>query len=138
MTTRTYLGRCHCGAVRYEVDVDLSEGTGRCNCTFCTKSGWWGVNVKPNAFRLLSGADNLTEYSRHEHVRKPFCKTCGMRAFGWGNIPAIGGEHYFVNLNCLEDVDLDGVKVTHLNGRNNTWAPVTETTHADPYATAAA
>jgi hypothetical protein len=74
--------------------MDLGTGTTRCNCTFCTKAGWWGCLVKPGAFRLLSGSESL------------FCKVCGIRSFGHGDIPELGGSYYSVNLNCLDGVDL--------------------------------
>jgi hypothetical protein len=126
--TKTFHGSCHCGAVRYEVDLDLSTPTSRCNCSICTKTSMWGVIVKPEAFRVLSGEDNLSDYQRGPKVGHfLFCKTCGVRSFGRGDAPWVGGPYVSINLNCLDGVDLDEVIVNHYDGRNNSWStPRTE------------
>jgi hypothetical protein len=101
----------------------------RCNCSICTKLSTAGIIVKPNAFRLLSGEDSVTDYHRGEHpVHHPFCKHCGVHAFGRGNIPEIGGEYVSINANCLDDVDLANVKVSYWDGRHDNWQSGTRDT----------
>ncbi|SEL87994.1 Uncharacterized conserved protein [Stigmatella aurantiaca] len=131
---QTYKGSCHCGAVRLEVTFDVSAGTSRCNCTFCTKGAWWGIHVKPDAFRLLSGQEVLRTYSRSAQGVSPrFCGVCGNGLFGYGDVPELGGAFCAVNLHCLDDVDLTGIQVTYLDGRHDTWATLAVAPYVSPF-----
>ena len=122
---RTYKRSCHCGAVRFETDLDLSAGTGKCNCSICTKRRNWSAQVKPEDFRLISGADNLIDYqfgTMSGHHR--FCKTCGVASFGDGYVEQIGGAYCSISLACLDDLDpteLAEAPVKYADGRNNKW-----------------
>jgi hypothetical protein len=134
MSMKTYHGSCHCGAVRFEADLDLSQGSGKCNCSICTKTRNWAVMTKPESFRLLTDEAALSDYQFGTNsAHWLFCRTCGVRPFGRGDIPEAGGQYVSVQVTCLDDAtpeELLAGPVQYCDGRNNNWmeAPV-ETRH---------
>ena len=122
---KAYAGSCHCGAVRFEVELDLAKGTSRCNCSICQKTRAWSAIVKPAAFRLLQGENALSDYqwgSKAGH--NLFCKQCGVRPFGRGYVEQIGGDFVSINVGALDnasDEELANAPVQFMNGRDNDW-----------------
>ena len=131
---KTYTGTCHCGAVRFEVDMDFAAGTSKCNCSICRKTRAWSAIVKPAAFRLLQGENALSDYQfGGKNGHHLFCQHCGVRPFGRGYVEQIGGHYVSVQVACLDDApveDLLAGPVRCCDGRNNNWmeAPA-ETRH---------
>ena len=126
-------GSCHCGAVRFEVEIDLAAPSLRCNCSFCLKVRCWASLVPPGSFRLLAGAADLSEYRfgarRESHY---FCRHCGVRPFGRGDSPR-SGPFVGISVHCLDDAssaELAQVPVTFVDGRHDCWdAPPPDTGH---------
>lgn len=132
---RIHKGSCHCGDVRFECELDLADGTSKCNCSICSKSRFWKAIVPADKFRLIQGADRLADYQfGSRNIHHQFCRTCGVKPFGRGSFEPIGA-FYAVNIMCLDhasDTELAEAPVAVEDGRNNKWGPGSEpaiTTH---------
>lgn len=112
-----HAGGCHCGAVRYEVETDLGQVMS-CNCSLCEKRGSLLAFVPLSQFNLLSGADALSDYQFNKKIiHHLFCGTCGVAPFARGVGPG-GVEMVAINVRCLDDVDLEALKVAPFDGKS--------------------
>lgn len=103
MTTQlhTHKGGCHCGAVRFSIEVPEPFDVEICNCTICAMSGNDHVIVPSSRFTLLQGKEALTQYSFNTHAAKHlFCSICGVKSF---YIPRSNPDGYAVTWRCLDD-----------------------------------
>jgi hypothetical protein len=117
MAESKHQGGCHCGAVRYHVDIDVDQGGITCNCSICGRSGTILAFVPAAKFTLEQGAQQLVNYQfNKKHIDHLFCKTCGIKSFARGKGPD-GTEMVAVNLRCLDGVDLAKVPTQPYDGR---------------------
>lgn len=80
MHDKTYLGRCLCGKVRFEITGGI-QSIVYCHCSECRKAqgSAYATNgvVDSRHFRFLSGEDVLTAYAYTDVQTKYFCRHCG-------------------------------------------------------------
>jgi hypothetical protein len=108
MTLGTHQGGCHCGAVRYTVEIDPTAQALTCNCSLCARTGALLQFVTPDKFALEKGEDQLSDYQFNKQViHHLFCKTCGVRSFARGKGPK--GEMVAINVRALDDADVFAV-----------------------------
>lgn len=116
MSVSNHQGGCHCGAVRYSVEIDPAAEALACNCSMCGRAGAYLQFVSPDKFTLEKGEDNLTSYKFNKHViDHVFCKTCGIKPFARGKGPK--GEMIAINVRCLDGVDTNKVQTKQFDGR---------------------
>ncbi len=122
---QTYRGSCHCGRVRFEVELDLDH-VRSCDCSICRKRGALIHRVDARQLRLLTPLDDLILYQWHTRTAEDyFCPTCGILPFrrprqrtaeeiAQGAAPAFSG--WGINVRCLEGVDLAAIPVRQVHG----------------------
>ena len=117
MPTTTHHGSCHCGAVRYRVDIDLSRPVTQCNCSICSRTGALLSFVPADSFKLEKGEEVLTDYQfGRKNIHHYFCRVCGVRSFARGQGPK--GPMAAINTRCLEEVEATTLPVQQFDGRS--------------------
>jgi len=105
----THSGGCHCGAIAFEVEAPARIVAADCNCSICRMSGFLHLIVPRSRFRLLQGADQLTEYKFNTGTaRHLFCSRCGVKSF---YVPRSNPDGYSVNVHCLNPGTIEQVEV---------------------------
>lgn len=112
---RTYEGKCHCGAIRFEVKGEIEDAT-LCNCSLCAKNAFLHWEVEPEQFQLKTPEESIQDYqfgtkTSHNY----FCKSCGISAFRRSRTRP---DQIDVNVRCLEGVDVDALEIEHFDGEN--------------------
>jgi len=109
-------GGCHCGRVKFAIEIPGEITVQRCNCSICRKSGYLHLIVGANHFSLLEGEQSLVEYRFHTGVaRHLFCGFCGIKSF---YVPRSHPDSFSVNLNCIDLPDGVDVRIEEFNGRH--------------------
>ena len=116
MNLVTHRGGCHCGAVAFEVDAAARLTVSDCNCSICRMSGHQHLIVARARFRLLKGADSLTEYRFNTGTaRHLFCRHCGVKSF---YVPRSNPDGYSVNARCLDPSTIEALEVELFDDRD--------------------
>ncbi len=114
--TTTYVGSCHCGAVKFEVTTALKQVMS-CNCSICSRTGALMIFVPAAQFKLLADGPQTDYQFKKKHIHHLFCATCGVRTFASG-AARNGDEMRAINVRCLEGVDIDALEVKRFDGRS--------------------
>ena len=112
-----YRGSCHCGRIAFEVEGEL-EGAVACNCSICAKRGSLLWAVPHDKLHLSAAPEDLGSYGFNRHVfAHRFCKTCGIHTHAEDAAPKAERSAY-INIRCLEGLDLAGLPVIEFDGRS--------------------
>jgi hypothetical protein len=111
-----YKGSCHCCRIAFEVEGEL-EAAVACNCSLCARRGSLLWAVPRDRLRLLGSQDDLGSYGFNRHVfAHRFCKTCGIHPYA-EDAAQTGERMAYINIRCLEGLDLAAVPVIQFDGR---------------------
>ena len=112
-------GQCHCGAVRF--NVQLSDGFNtirRCTCSYCRMRGAVAVSAEVGGIRFIRVEDMLTSYRFNTgDAQHFFCSRCGIYTH---HQRRSNPNQYGINVACLDGMSpFDFSEVPVMDGVNH-------------------
>lgn len=101
-------GGCHCGAIRFEAEVDPNTA-GVCHCTDCQRLSGTAYRVsiqaRAGSFRLLAGAPRIyTKTADSGALREQaFCERCGSPIYAVS--PGAEPRNYSLRVGAIDQRD---------------------------------
>jgi hypothetical protein len=112
-----YGGSCHCGAIRFEVEGELT-GAVACNCSICSRKGALLWAVPRDQLRLLGPDRGIGTYVFDKAmIAHRFCRTCGIHPFA-EDASRQGDGTAYVSIRCLDGVEPASVPIVEFDGRS--------------------
>ncbi len=116
--TERHEGGCHCGTVRFAVDLPQDPTIRRCNCTICAMKGVVMLDVPLAALEITRGEDALTLYTFGSgEAKHRFCSVCGIHPF---HQTRSDPDKYGINVACIDGMTIyDFEEVPVFDGQNH-------------------
>ena len=117
--SKTRRGRCHCGAVVFEVELEAGLGEmRRCNCSLCHKRGVVMASVLLDKLTVIEGQESLSLYQWNTGIaRHYFCKVCGVYTHHQRRSRP---DEFAFNVACLDGPDpTEGVELAWVDGASS-------------------
>ncbi|MEP4197292.1 MAG: GFA family protein [Aliishimia sp.] len=98
---KKHVASCHCGAVKFEVQLTDGLNTARrCSCSFCSMRGAVAVSAQLDGIHFLQGEEVLTLYQFNTKTAQHyFCSVCGVYTH---HQRRSNPNQFGINVSCLE------------------------------------
>ena len=108
---------CHCGRSTIRLPR-TPESVTQCNCSLCAKTGFRGVYFSSDELIIEGEFDSYVRQDlKQAYLANHRCKTCGIPTH-WTPLGDPPHERIGVNARLVEEANLDGVPIKHVDGRS--------------------
>ena len=106
---------CICGRARITLPR-TPDYVSHCNCSMCSKTGFWGVYFPSDELRIEGEFDSYVREDMSEPcLRNHRCRHCGSITH-WTLLSDPPYERMGVNARLLDPKALQGVEIRHVDG----------------------
>jgi len=111
---KQYNGSCHCGAVKFNVQLPEVKEALYCDCSICSRNAClWAFPSDAKHVVFTEGQNHLKGYKFGvKKMAHSFCQTCGTTVKAQVGDTAAPG----INVRALENIDLSTLKIQNYNG----------------------